>query len=134
MIFQPYAAQVRFSADDTVPEGRWREYLAGFLENLALRCDVPGTSVIGHIKALGLFQDHRYLRASLVSTGHPADVEGNPPDEFRQMDITLNVLVYGLDRTVIEALVGAVILEVDQGFPGSISLLPAKMEFPVFPG
>jgi len=109
-----------------LPEHQWRDHLAKFLESIARRCEASGPSVIGHIKALALFDDHRYLRASVVSSRHPADLEGKPPGEFRQMEITLNVLVYGLERSVIESLVAEAGIEIEQSFGGSIQLSPGN--------
>ena len=131
MNLNPFAAQVRFSADHLLPEHQWRDHLAKFLESIARRCEASGPSVIGHIKALALFDDHRYLRASVVSSRHPADLEGNPPGEFRQMEITLNVLVYGLDRSAIEALVADAISEIGQSFGGSIVLFTKNNDLPI---
>jgi hypothetical protein len=131
MTLHPYAADIRFSANNELPEKRWRSNLASFLESIARRCQASGPSVIGHIKALALFDDHRYLRASVVSPCHPADLEGNPPGEFRQMEITLNVLVYGLERSAIESLVADVISEIGQSFEGSIALFTKNMALPV---
>ena len=128
MILDPFAVHVRFSADCLLPEQQWRDHLAKFLESIACRCDASGPSVIGHIKALALFDDHRYLRASVVSSRHPADLDGNPPGAFRQMEITLNVLVYGLKRSAIESLVAEAGVEIEQSFDGSIALLPGNKD------
>jgi hypothetical protein len=124
MDLSPYAAQVRFAAEKALSERQWRSHLAEFLERIARTCDAHGPSVIGHIKALALFDDRRYLRGSVVSPHHPADVEGNPPEAFLQMDITLNVLVYGPERPLIETLVAGVVSEIGQSFSGSITILP----------
>jgi hypothetical protein len=131
MTLHPYAADIRFSADRLLSEQQWRDRLAKFLESIARRCEASGPSVIGHIKALALFDDNRYLRASVVSSRHPADLEGNPPADFRQMEITLNVLVYGLERSVIEALVADAIWEIGQFFDGSIALSSGKRALPI---
>lgn len=125
MTLDPYAAQLRFAVENPLSDRQWRSHLAEFLERIALKCDAHGSSVIGHIKALALFDDNRYLRGSVVSPHRPADVEGNPPEAFRQMEITLNVLVYGLERFFIERLVAGVGSEIAQSIDGLVTIAPA---------
>ena len=84
------------------------------LETLAGKCPAAGNSVIGHIKALALFPDHQYLRVSVVAANLPATLEGAAPADCTELEITLNVLVYGLTRSQIDEIVLATLSEIAQ--------------------
>jgi hypothetical protein len=100
LILEPYAAVLRWhlpAAGD-----RWEAILAGYLETLAQRCHASGRCVIGHIKALALFPGGGYLRLSVTAPHLPASVEGQVPPGCTQLDLTLNLIVYGLSQTTLE--------------------------------
>jgi hypothetical protein len=75
-----YAVNQRWTL--RAPYGNWEALIAEYLDTLAHRCHETGTCIIGHIKALALFPDGGYLRVSVV--------------------LTLNVIVYGLGRDLLE--------------------------------
>jgi hypothetical protein len=83
-------------------EGQWDTILGEYLEKVAQRCTDEGDCVIGHIKALSTFSDHSYLRISVVAAHIPANIEGKVPAGVAELDLTVNVLVFGLERALIE--------------------------------
>jgi len=83
---------------------KWENLISEFMETLAHRCAETGKGMIGHIKALALFPDGGYLRVSVVSPILPAGVEGSVPTDCSELMLTLNVIVYGLGRDVLEQL------------------------------
>jgi hypothetical protein len=83
-------------------DGRWKALLGEYLETLARRCTEAGPCVIGHIKALALFPDGGYLRASVVSPSIPASIEGSVPDGCTELRLDLNAIVYGLEYCLLE--------------------------------
>jgi len=83
---------------------KWENLISEFMETLAHRCAETGKGIIGHIKALALFPDGRYLRVSVVSPTLPAGVEGSVPMGCTELVLTLNVIVYGLERDPLERL------------------------------
>ena len=83
---------------------KWENLISEFMETLAHRCAETGKGMIGHIKALALFPDGRYLRVSVVSPTLPAGVEGSVPADCGELMLTLNVIVYGLGRDALEQL------------------------------
>lgn len=87
----------------------WASFLAECLERLADRCVEAGPCVIGHIKGVALFDRDRYLRLSVVDASRAADVDGDVPEGCREFILTLNVLVYGHSRDVIQRLTGEVV-------------------------
>ncbi len=121
---EPYAAHLHLSLDTVMSKKKWQKIVTHYLEALARRCDETGGCVIGHIKALALFADNQYLRVSVISSSHPADIEGNPPESFKELKMTLNVLVYGLSRDVIQRLVYEAASDLNSPFKGHIALEP----------
>lgn len=100
MIFEPYAIKQRWSMNKA--GGKWEAIIVEYLETLARRCHETGTCVIGHIKALALFHNGGYLRVSVVGPSLPAGLEGSVPADCIELILTLNVIVYGLKRDLLE--------------------------------
>ena len=100
LILEPYAINQRwklFGDADT-----WENLISEFMETLARRCHETGKGIIGHIKALALFPDGGYLRISVVSPTLPAGMEGSVPMGCAELVLTLNVIIYGLERDALE--------------------------------
>jgi hypothetical protein len=93
---QPYATQQRWQSDKPLPGEGWQSLLTGYLAALARACAAAGPCLIGHIKALALFDSGGYLRVSAVSATHEPTVDGCTPDGLSAVSVTLNVHVYGL--------------------------------------
>jgi hypothetical protein len=100
LILEPYAINQRWTA--SVPAPPWDALIADYVEAIARRCHEMGPCLIGHIKGLALFDDGGYLRVSVVSPGRPAEKEGYAPTETTSLLLSLNVIVYGLDRSTLE--------------------------------
>lgn len=105
----PYAARLRWYFATAQAADQWQALVATFLEDLAAACVAGEMHVIGHIKALALLPDGGFLRASTISARHPADVAieraGDRP--CSELELALNVLVYGLAWTEAHQLVKA---------------------------
>jgi len=88
----------------SLPEagGNWESMLGEYLQMIAQRCADSGKCVIGHIKAFATLPDRNYLRISVVAPNIPASIEGKVPPHCTNLELTLNVLVYGLERSMIE--------------------------------
>ena len=115
---EPYAVQQHWRLPGA--DGHWEAVLAGYLETLAQRCAAVGQTVIGHIKALALFDDGGYLRVSVVAAGRPATVEGSAPPGCLELELTLNVLVYGLERATAEQITRAAADEIAAAWKGGV--------------
>lgn len=100
LTLKPYAVVQHWTLPGV--EGRWEAIIGEYLQTIAQRCSTAGQSVIGHIKALALFPDNSYLRVSVIAPNIPASIDGKVPSGCSHLEITLNVLVYGLERVVIE--------------------------------
>ncbi len=101
LVFEPFAAEQRWWMPAPFPGRIWQELLAEYLAALARACAGAGPCVIGHLKALALFPEGSYLRISAVSAHHPPTLDGRAPDSLQALDLTLNLLVYGLPRAAL---------------------------------
>lgn len=100
MILEPLSVRQHWrmiTAQDT-----WEALLVNYLEALARRCSQAGPCVIGHIKALAVFPENAFVQVSAVSPLIPASIKGSVPSGTETLNITLNVLVYGLPRAQLE--------------------------------
>lgn len=100
LILEPFAVIQTWSLPDG--DGNWESMLGEYLQRIAERCAASGKCVIGHIKALSTFADQGYLRISVVAANIPANIEGKTPPRCVSLELTLNVLVYGLERNIVE--------------------------------
>jgi hypothetical protein len=83
-------------------DGHWAAIVGEYLQTIARQCALTQPTVIGHIKALALFSDRSYLRVSVVAPHIPASLAGSVPPGCTDLDLTLNVLVYGLEPAALE--------------------------------
>jgi hypothetical protein len=118
LVLEPYAVVQRWHLPGA--DGHWEAILAEYLQTLAQRCSASRQTVIGHIKTLALFSDQGYLRISVVAPNRPASIEGKTPPGCIDLELTLNVLVYGLERTEIERITHAAANEVANRWKGVV--------------
>ncbi|MBN1267657.1 MAG: hypothetical protein JXA25_19350 [Anaerolineales bacterium] len=102
---EPYAVTLHFSFPDI--QGRWEELLSRLLIGIAAESTKSGQAVVGHIKTLSLFPDNQYFRMSVIAPGIPPTTEGSIPPGRTELDVTLNVLIYGIARPDLEEITRA---------------------------
>lgn len=124
MTLEPFAARLRFTFPNPRRIEEWTEILKEFLETSAMLCEKSGLSLIGHIKGLVLLQGSRYVRASVVSTSLPAQVETDASGELAEMTIAVTMLVYGLSKKRLEAIVMEVAARHDTAWSGRVTVEP----------
>lgn len=97
---EPYAVVIRWQ----IPEGAvpWENILSEYVHLVAQKCTEAGPCVIGHIKALAKFSGHEYFRISAIDANIPVTIEGSVPAGIQELELTINVLVYGLEIIKIE--------------------------------
>jgi hypothetical protein len=105
-------------------DGQWEALIVEYLETIARRCHETGTCVIGHIKALALFSDGGYLRVSIVSPTLPAGVEGHVPAGCAELVLTLNVIIYGLTRDLLEKIATETAAHLIDKWKGKVTIEP----------
>ncbi|MDR3562809.1 MAG: hypothetical protein P4N59_15420 [Negativicutes bacterium] len=122
LILEPYAVMQHWRLPAQQAEGGgWERLLAEYLQSLAQKCVAESkTCVVGHIKALALFPDNTYVHVSVVSPTRPASLQGRVPVGCRQLSLSLNVIVYGLEYEQIEALTNETALQLAQSWKGEV--------------
>jgi len=120
LILEPYAVNQRWRLIGNT--ATWENLISQFMEMLACRCHETGRAIIGHIKALALFPDGGYLRVSAVSPTLPAGVEGSVPTGCTELVLTLNVIVYGLERHALERLTRETADDLTKKWKGGVNI------------
>jgi len=120
LILEPYSVNQRWRLFGDAD--KWKNLISEFMETLARRCHETGKGLIGHIKALALFPDGGYLRISVVSPTVAAGVEGSVPMGCTELVLTLNVLVYGLGRELLERITREAVDDLTKKWKGGVTV------------
>ena len=125
LTLEPYAARLCWRFPGAQPLERWQALFAAFLDELGQACAAEGARVIGHIKGLALLPGGGYLRGSKVSTDYPADVETKEAltDSCAELELSLNVLVYGLRLSEAQRIVPETSLALGQRWGAELEVL-----------
>lgn len=118
MKLEPFAVLQSWHFPDV--NGQWETIFGEYLQAIAQHCTNQGECVVGHIKALSTFSDQQYLRISVIAPNIPAIIEGEAPAGCMELDLTLNVLVYGLERSVIEKITCDLAAEIAAQWKGDV--------------
>lgn len=118
LILEPYAVSQRwhFSPENT----NWESLIVEYLETIARACMEFDPCVIGHIKALALFPGGDYLQVSVINPTLPAGVKGRVPPNCTELKLSLNVIVYGLDRDLVERIASEAAVHLAQRSRGEV--------------
>ena len=92
----PCAVQMTWLSDGPLNGGEWENALRNFFINLGENCINGGGTLIGHIKGIATVAGSPCLQLSLVSLNQPVSVDGSVPDATNKLQMTLNVLVFGM--------------------------------------
>jgi hypothetical protein len=105
---EPYAARLCWRFAEAQSLETWQALFTAFLDQVAQACTAAGgPRVIGHIKGLMLLPGGGFLRGSVVSARYPPQVEISraASGTCAELEMALNVLVYGLPLTEAQQLV-----------------------------
>jgi hypothetical protein len=100
LILEPYAVSQRWQLPQE--NANWESLIVEYLQAIARACIEFDHCVIGHIKALALFPGGDYLQVSVIDPALPAGVKGCVPPNCMELRLALNVIVYGLERDLLE--------------------------------
>ena len=129
----PCAVQMNWLSDMPLTGDEWVNVLRDFLNDLGKNCITNGGSLIGHIKGNATVAGSPCLQLSLVSLNQPVFVGGSVPDGSNELEITLNVLVFGISADGLTAAINAAHDQALKSWSGSIDvgIRMAKQDYPL---
>ncbi|MGD0056460.1 MAG: hypothetical protein ABSB83_01215 [Methanomassiliicoccales archaeon] len=103
--FAAYAGRIhaRFKRPRSATE--LRQLAQDFMSTTAIGCGEAGATLVGHIKCIAEAGKGGFVTCSATDSSGKVRCKGEFGGEARRLDLVLNVLVYGLDRSKIEDVV-----------------------------
>jgi len=129
----PCAVQMTWLSDGPLNDGDWKNALRKFFIKLGENCIDGGSTLIGHIKGIATVAGSPCLQLSLVSLNQPVSVDGSVPDATNKLQMTLNVLVFGVSADDVLSALHKSRNQAATLWQGDIDFdwLPAAQEYPV---
>jgi hypothetical protein len=100
--FSGYAATYDIVFHKPVHGEQVRFKVQRMAEDTLMDCMAKGARMIGHVKCLVDAQDAGYLICSVTSIGEQARCEDKITSPFMRMQLTMNIMLYGLNEMTIE--------------------------------
>jgi hypothetical protein len=97
------ASRWQLTFDDPIPADELHARIALLLSDLATGLRKGGSNLIGHIKGLIDAGEDGHLRFSMTSFEEGARFKGVMSDGIREAFLTTNVIVYGIEAELVEA-------------------------------
>jgi hypothetical protein len=116
--FSAYAVKIDVHLHDPVPSDEIRNRVEGLMTRIALDCLTAGADLIGHIKCIVETSGKGFLAVSVTTHDGKPHSKGRLDEGIKEMDIIVNVLLYGLSRKGIQDLVDPLALK-EMAFPGA---------------
>ena len=125
MIFEPYTVGLNFKMDSPMTVEQWGSMISELVETIARHCIEAGPCVIGHIKGFAAISGNGFLRISVISPDHPADMDAESVGDFSELSMTLNVLVYGHTKKMLTQLTRNTVNLPERPWSGHVTVEPA---------
>jgi hypothetical protein len=132
--FVAYAGRVHAHFDQTKGAEEIRSLVSRTISMVARECMRDGASLIGHIKCIAEVDSGEYIACSVVSADSEAICRGDLDGGSKNVDIILNVLLYGLDREKVEGIVSRSARSVLSGVGMHIEIEDLEFEDHEHPG
>lgn len=100
-----YALQSTLSLPGSLSETGLRKGVDAFLAELTRSLRAQGCRLIGHIKGILETEEKGHLFFSVTSFDQKTRFKGGLTGEYEKIDLTLNVIVYGIGSGEVEQLV-----------------------------
>jgi len=129
----PCAVQMTWLSDGPLNGGEWENALSNFFTCLGENCIDGGGTLIGHIKGVATVSGSPCLQLSVVSLNQPVSIDGSVPDATNKLQMTLNVLVFGVSADDVLSALHKTRNQAATVWQGDIDFewLPAAQEYPV---
>jgi hypothetical protein len=82
-----------------------KDMVSRLMTRITLDCVEAGTRLIGHVKCIAEIEPERYLACSVTTHDGKVRCTGALEKESQHLDLVINILQYGLEKTVLEAIV-----------------------------
>jgi len=103
--FVAYAGKVHARFDRAKGPEEVRSLVSSTISRVAKECMKDGARLIGHIKCIAEVDSGKYIACSVVSAENDAVCRGELDGSSKNLNLILNVLIYGLDKPKVEAIV-----------------------------
>lgn len=130
MILEPYAVVQRWCLPVTAEI--YESIIIEYFETLAKHFSVERNSVIGHIKAIAIFPNREFYCVSKVAVNIPAAAQGTIPTDYNEIDLTTNIVVYGLSKAEIEKIMHKTADEMAAHWKGTVYRIDGNTPSQVF--
>jgi ribosomal protein L14 len=103
--FVAYAGKVHAHFDHAKLPDELRSLVSSTISMVARECMNDGARLIGHIKCIAEVDSGKYIACSVVSAENGAVCRGELDGSSKTLNLIMNVLIYGLDKPKVEAIV-----------------------------
>lgn len=103
--FAAYAVGADVHLHDGTRSEELTRRIEGLLTKIALECVNAGADLIGHIKCIVETDGKGFLAVSVVDASGQPHTRGKLEEGIEEMDVIVNVLLYGLKRSKIQEIV-----------------------------
>ena len=117
--FVAYALGVSVNSPSPLAPQLVRDRLVALMNTIASECDKAGSTLIGHIKCVLDAGDAGFVSVSTVDASGHASVRGELKESVNELNIIINVLLYGLARSKVQEVVDPLVWE-HMSFDGAV--------------
>ena len=103
--FVAYAGKVHAHFDRAKGPDELKSLVSNTISKVAKECMSDGARLIGHIKCIAEVDSGKYIACSVVSAENDAMCRGELDGSSKNLNLILNVLIYGLDKPKVEEIV-----------------------------
>lgn len=103
--FVAYAGKVHAHFDRAKGPDELKSLVSNTISKVAKECMSDGARLIGHIKCIAEVDSGKYIACSVVSAENEAMCRGELDGSSKNLNLILNVLIYGLDKPKVEEIV-----------------------------
>jgi hypothetical protein len=117
--FAAYAVKIDVHFQRPVPAAEIQAQVEGLMTKITLGCLKAGAGLIGHIKCIVETPGQGFLAISVTNHEGVPMTKGQLEEGIGEMDVIINVLLYGLSRRKIQDLVDPLARK-GMTFPGAV--------------
>ncbi|MDW5562740.1 MAG: hypothetical protein SA339_05885 [Methanomassiliicoccus sp.] len=115
--FSAYAVGADLHLHDGVSSVELTRRIEGLLAKIASECMRSGADLIGHIKCIVETEGKGFLAVSVVDASSKPQARGHLDEGVEELEIIINVLLYGLKRSRIQEIVDPLVRQ-ELSLPG----------------